>query len=419
MCSLVPTITKLTAADWLPRVPLALFFVFLMVVLDASVFIPVFKRLRRNPITPPSPAPGLAAMLSFKRVSRLMVIVTAQISLILLVWTAMILRYPLYIVTLFVLLPWLPALIIETRWKYQRYGVLAIFALILILQFGHVGEHTAQVTQLAALHGVVACPPPVDTPANAARAEAMGLRPSGIVATNLSATMVVKPAPSGWPDPNAAATPVGCGVFGMLDIEVVHLVWELAGLFATLWLVTRFPHNRWLWLAATLASLHGIEHLFLYTVFLLDRQTVYQGIQQLWATTIDNLVVTAYPAGANPTLVDFYHAGGINGILGAGGMVGTLFGINPLLPARPYLHLFYNAIVLVPTVIAFVCEARRSTAQPRTHSLLAPAVTALTIVLFGVLTMAINGAANAPAPIGGNSAFPNAPSFTDVNGTRK
>jgi hypothetical protein len=105
------------------------------------------------------------------------------------------------------------------------------------------------------------------------------------------------------------------GVFGQLDFETVHFTWD-----TTVWiglgvLLTRFGStNRWLWLSFAAAGLHEIEHIYLFTVFKTD------------------------PA--------FYMNGGLAGIMGLGGVVGS-----PL--ARPYLHFAYNVCVIVPLVFAF------------------------------------------------------------------
>jgi hypothetical protein len=48
----------------------------------------------------------------------------------------------------------------------------------------------------------------------------------------------------------------------------------------------------------------------------------------------------------------FYAEGGLAGILGKGGVIGS-----PL--ARPYLHFTYNLFVTVPMVLALWRESRR------------------------------------------------------------
>jgi hypothetical protein len=104
------------------------------------------------------------------------------------------------------------------------------------------------------------------------------------------------------------------GVFGQLDFETVHFVWD-----STVWLglgvlLLRFGNNRWLWIAFAAASLHEVEHIYLFTIYRAD------------------------PA--------FYSGGGLTGIMGLRGVIGS-----PL--ARPYLHFAYNVCVIVPLLFAF------------------------------------------------------------------
>jgi len=111
------------------------------------------------------------------------------------------------------------------------------------------------------------------------------------------------------------------GIFGQLDFELVHFLTD-----TTLWislglLVIIFKgRNAWLVVAFVAASFHQIEHFYLF-----------------WINHADNA---------------FYLSGGVAGIMGHHGLIGS-----PL--DRPYLHYTYNFIVLVPMVIALWDEARR------------------------------------------------------------
>ena len=111
------------------------------------------------------------------------------------------------------------------------------------------------------------------------------------------------------------------GIFGQLDFELVHFVTD-----TTLWislglLVIIFRgRNAWLAVAFGAAALHQVEHFYLF-----------------WLNHADN---------------DLYLAGGVSGIMGNHGLIGS-----PL--DRPYLHYTYNFIVFVPMVIAVWDEARR------------------------------------------------------------
>jgi hypothetical protein len=167
------------------------------------------------------------------------------------------------------LLPWIPLVAVEARSKFVRYGVFGGFALVCLLQVLHMGEHTTQVLQLLISDGILA------------RSH---------------------------------------GVFGQLDFELVHFVtdttlWLTLGLFVLL-----MPGNRWLWIAFAAASLHQIEHFYLFWVY-----HAHHG---------------------------FYMQGGFAGIMGKYGIIGS-----PL--DRPYLHFTYNYIVIVPMLVALWDEARR------------------------------------------------------------
>lgn len=169
------------------------------------------------------------------------------------------------------LLPWIPLFYFEAAWKYEQYGFYAMVGVFTILQLGHLGEHSAQVGQL--------------------------FFSSGDITTSH-------------------------GVFGALDRELVHFVWDsLVWLGVCVVLIKLGPHNKWLWISFIAASFHEVEHVFL---FYLDRFE---------------------PA--------FYAAGGTTGILAKGGLIGTPF-------SRPYLHYLYNFFVVIPLVMAFWDETKRA-----------------------------------------------------------
>jgi hypothetical protein len=169
-----------------------------------------------------------------------------------------------------VLAPWIPLVALEARYKRARYGVFALFVLMGLLQMLHMVEHSVQVGQLVATSG------------------------------DLSRSH---------------------GIFGQLDFELVHfvtdtLLWLGLGMLVT---IVR-ERNVWLWVAFIAASMHEVEHLYLF-----------------WLHIFDN---------------NFYLAGGFSGVLGHHGLIGS-----PL--DRPYLHYTYNLIVFVPMLIAIWDEARR------------------------------------------------------------
>jgi hypothetical protein len=206
---------------------------------------------------------GRPGPMRLERVPLRVVAITGAASLTLIVASAM-QGYPLWVIALMGLVPWLPVVVLEAAWKYEHYGLWAIFGVIVLLQIGHMGEHTVQVTQLLLFNGQLG---------------------------------------------------QSHGVFGQLDFETVHFFWDSVIWLSLCGLLTRLGRgNRWLWVAFVAASLHEIEHLYLYWMYL--------------------------------THLGFYNHGGFEGIMGNGGLIGS-----PL--ARPYLHFIYNFCVVTPMVLAF------------------------------------------------------------------
>lgn len=164
------------------------------------------------------------------------------------------------------LVPWLPVLTAELVHRYRIDGLYAFFLLVSLLQVGHLGEHSAQVAQLVMHNG------------------------------NLDRSH---------------------GVFGELDFETVHFFWDTAIWLIAAALLYRYTSNGWLWLSFGFASLHEVEHMYLYWTFLVD--------------------------------YSYYMKGALAGIMGKGGVIGS-----PLF--RPYLHFFYNFLVTVPMVIGLWME---------------------------------------------------------------
>jgi hypothetical protein len=175
---------------------------------------------------------------------------------------------PIWVVGGVGLAPWLPLLagaVLVTRRLAD--GWLALYLALALTQTGHVGEHLVQIVQLRVL----------------------GL--SGEHAH---------------------------GVFGALDIEWVHFVWNAWILLAVGLLLVRFQRNPWLWLTLLLAAWHLGEHVVLLAIYL----------------------ATGVP--------------GSPGLLAAGGLLG---GGLPL--ARPDLHLAYNLAETIPLVIGLGWQWRQ------------------------------------------------------------
>ncbi|MGQ0803514.1 MAG: hypothetical protein ACT4PI_06600 [Actinomycetota bacterium] len=182
---------------------------------------------------------------------------------------AIISGHGLWFVGLSGLIPWTPLLVYEVVWKRERYGLFAIFLAVSFIQCLHMGEHSVQTLQMLITRGDLAH---------------------------------------------------SHGVFGQLDFETVHFVFDTLLWFALgTFLVLFRGANRWLWVAFVAASLHQIEHFYLFWMYLSDRAT--------------------------------YAAGGFAGIMGSGGVIGSPLG-------RPYLHFSYNMIVIVPMLVALWDQAR-------------------------------------------------------------
>jgi len=290
------------------------------------------------------------------------VIVTAFISYVLQI-RAIMGGEPLYIIAFYTLLPWIPLALFEGVWKVKNYSFIAVLGLFTVLQIGHFGEHLIQVIQLNMLNGTVACPPPVDTIENAARAVELGFRDALQEPSYYSVERIARPGPDGLPlldaDGGYLVGPAACAIFGQLDIEVVHLVWELIGYFGTGLVLLAFPRNKWLFVALLALSWHALEHLTITYFYYFDQEELWPGFQQLWATVqITGNSYMAVPAGRVETLLNFYDAGGKFGLMANNGLFEQLTGFD-WMPPRPELHMGYNLFITVPTVIGFLIELRK------------------------------------------------------------
>ena len=162
------------------------------------------------------------------------------------------------------LLPWIPLFVRQLTWVYRRYQWLALFYALVVTQTGHFVEHVSQMVQIHVL----------------------GLQ-------------------------GAAAR----GIFGSLDIEWVHFVWNTWVLIAVLALLRPYGSNGWLRLSVLLTGWHELEHVYIFSVYL---QT---GIS------------------------------GTPGLLSSGGLIG-----GGLPVSRPDLHFLYNLAETVPLLLGFVFQ---------------------------------------------------------------
>lgn len=134
----------------------------------------------------------------------------------------------------------------------------------------------------------------------------------------------------------------GCGdahgVFGELNVETVHFVWDGVVFIATIVLRIHFRKvkNIWLTLSVIAAGIHQIEHIYLEFIYLFMRDFYSMGGSFLGILHIANGTAAAA------------------GIMGHNGIVGTAIPpLNVLLPGRINLHFIYNVCVFIPMVLAF------------------------------------------------------------------
>jgi hypothetical protein len=302
-----------------------------LAMLAADMFILVWIFHNRNPVldgkawrrlaaaSGPVRLPALLRM-SVQQVPLRGLVINVLVSMLLLaasVWIG----FPLWLTGLIVLLPAIPIYFPVMSWQYRHYGAYAIFAAITALQLGHLSEHVVQNIQLVVTHGWVFS---------------------------------------------------SRGVFGQLDTETVHFVWNVLIWIGTGYLLFKFgTWNKWLWISFIAASLHSIEHVFLYWSYVADHQ--------------------------------FYLPAGI---MAKGGLIGSPLG-------RPYLHLVYNLVEIVPFVLAFWDQSKavplmtqnekpataRGASRTRVNRLGTPAMFASAALIAGaVLIIGFTQLPQQPAP---------------------
>lgn len=303
----------------------------------------------------------ISRFLSFEAVDVRTVAVTALISYLLQI-NAIISGEPLYLIAMYTLLPWIPIMLYEGVWKVQNYAAVAFLGLFTILQIGHFAEHLIQVIQIELMNGTVVCPPPLDDYKSFSRAVSNGLRDLSTEPTFYSVEKIIKPGPDGLPIIGADGVPItgaaACAVFGQLDLEIVHLIWELVGLFGTAACLYFFHKNIFLWVAFAVLCWHALEHLTITYFYYFEQDKLWAGFKQLWATyPISGQSFVAEPIGKEPAMLNFYEAGGKFGLMARHGMFEQLTGFSGM-PGRAHLHMGYNLAITLPTVFGFLLELR-------------------------------------------------------------
>jgi hypothetical protein len=168
------------------------------------------------------------------------------------------------------LIPWCVIVFVEIEWSYQHFGWFALFFTMAFVQLIHYSEHLIEVIQVHIFH---------------------------------------------TPTPDALA------IFSKLNIEGVHFAGDTFLSLGTLALVTKFPRNKWLWVAIPPQILHQAAH-----TFLIFEHTFYN-----------------VPAGETGLLAS------------PGGAIGGGTGLN-----RPDLHFIYNTLFTIPFVLALIWQLKNT-----------------------------------------------------------
>ena len=215
------------------------------------------------------------------------------------------LHWALWAVALGTILPWIPLFSMKILWTSKHYGFMALYLTIMILQAGHVGEHVVQMLQFIFIYNPHASPPCL-----------------------------------GWSWQGYCG--LAHGVFGELDRETVHFIWDGLILVACIIVRVHFrkSKNIWLTLALIAAAIHQLEHCYLFGNYLFNNYFYNHGGYFLGVHIVNGLAAQ-------------------NGVLGYNGLLGSAIPfINPILPSRINLHFIYNTLVFIPMVLAFRKQVR-------------------------------------------------------------
>ncbi len=180
-------------------------------------------------------------------------------------------QWPLWATVVAGLLPFVPLFVVGARWNFRRQHGLVLLYVLIVTQTGHFLEHVAQMIQIHVL----------------------GLQ-------------------------GAQAQ----GVFGMLNIEWVHFLWNTWVLIAAVVLLVRYRGNAWLWFTTLFAAWHALEHAYIVWIYLRT---------------------------------------GVAGTPGLLSLGGAIQGGLPI--TRPDLHFLYNLIETAPLVVAFFWQVRHTPAN--------------------------------------------------------
>jgi CRP-like cAMP-binding protein len=271
------------------------------------------------------------------------------------------LHWQLWAIALATILPWIPLFTMKVLYNSRHYGFMAFYMVIMLVQAGHVGEHVFQMGEFFVYHEhfysgqfEINKNPDAKTivlgsnlnhqeiaplKAGTTLIEAINANPpqSDLYADPVTNKAVVFPNCVGW-SWNGPSCGSAHGVFGELDRELVHFIWDGIILIACTIIFFRFRNNPWVKWALLAAFIHQVEHVFLY---------------------FSSIVPSSGYPGAG-TFLGLYAKSWSNGIMGHDGVVGSaLPWFNDITPSRINIHFIYNVCVMIPMVLAFLYEVKR------------------------------------------------------------
>jgi CRP-like cAMP-binding protein len=275
--------------------------------------------------------------------------------------SAILLHWQLWAIALATILPWIPLFTMKVLYNSRHYGFMAFYMVIMLVQAGHVGEHVFQMGEFFVYHEHIYSGqfeinknPDAKTivlgsnlnhqeiaplTAGTKLIEAINANPpqSDLYADPVTNKAVVFPNCVGW-SWNGPSCASAHGVFGELDRELVHFIWDGIILICCTIIFFRFRKNPWVKWALLAAFIHQVEHVFLY---------------------FSSIVSSSGYPGAG-TFLGLYAKRWDNGIMGHDGVVGSaLPWFNDITPSRINIHFFYNVCVMIPMILAFLFEVKR------------------------------------------------------------
>lgn len=274
--------------------------------------------------------------------------------------SAILLHWQLWAIALATIIPWIPLFTMKVLYNSRHYGFMAFYLVLMLVQAGHVGEHVFQMGQFVLYQEhpytgqfeINKNPDAKTLVLNSANHQSIAPLTAGtklveviktdppqadVWADPVTNKAVVFPNCSGW-SWNGAGCPAAHGVFGELDRELVHFLWDGLILIACIIIFFRFRDNPWTKWALLAAFIHQVEHIFLFSSSLVSS--------------------SGYPGGG--TFLGLYAKQWDAGIMAHNGVVGSAIPFfNDITPSRINIHFIYNVLVMIPMILAFAYEVKR------------------------------------------------------------